>query len=394
VTLASAVATGCVNAFAHKEMIGWVGASVLAILITGFVEVFYFTLQHGLSTTYKSGMQRLAATLCYRTIQVTMILNAAVLCAWVTGVAMPSLLASWNRWSITVHFTLALVGVAVVRDSNPVVAHRILELKAETAKQDIITLRKAAMLGNPLVLFAAKLRGLLDGARLARELLGGKVDLPADYAKQIDEISRGRPEQLNIWSGLYLPGAPHVDAQSRGATDSSGVSESVVHHAPTCEQMGEQSAESGESGAGRVSANEPECRDRVADERTAQEGEDRGEQLIRPSQWLKSILPEASNGWWDIRDKANGMVIKFRWRDPGLQVITPLRVTSEQLETLKQSDSENAKSNIREQISLRLHNLSLDPTRRDKALLVAQKLGIDLEGYQAQETANSNEIDN
>jgi hypothetical protein len=84
VITASAVATGCVNAFAHRERIGWVGAGALAILITGFVEVFYFTLRHGLSTTYKSGMQRLAATLCYRTIQVTMILNAAVLCAWCT----------------------------------------------------------------------------------------------------------------------------------------------------------------------------------------------------------------------------------------------------------------------------------------------------------------------
>src|SRR5215470_9007721 len=84
--LASAVATGCVNAFANQERIGWIGPSVLAILIMGFVEVFYFTLRHGLSTTYKSGMQRLAATLCYRTIQATMILNAAVLCAWVTGV--------------------------------------------------------------------------------------------------------------------------------------------------------------------------------------------------------------------------------------------------------------------------------------------------------------------
>jgi len=84
VTLVSAAATGGVNAFAHKERIGWVGAGVLALLITGFVEVFYFTLRHGLSTTYKSGMQRLAARLCYRTSQATMILNAAVLCAWCT----------------------------------------------------------------------------------------------------------------------------------------------------------------------------------------------------------------------------------------------------------------------------------------------------------------------
>jgi hypothetical protein len=78
----SAVATGCVNAFAHKDRIGWIGAGLLAILIIGFVEKFYFTLRHGLATTYKSGAQRLVAKLSYRALQITMILNAAVLCAW------------------------------------------------------------------------------------------------------------------------------------------------------------------------------------------------------------------------------------------------------------------------------------------------------------------------
>jgi hypothetical protein len=101
-------------------------------------------------------------------------------------------------------------------------------------------------------------------------------------------------------------------------------------------------------------------------------------QFLRASQWLKSILPEATNGWWDVRDKGNGTTIKFRWRDSGLQGITLLRVTSEQFEILKQSDYEDAKSQIREKISLRLHSLSLDPAKRDKALIAAWKLGIDL----------------
>ena len=168
--------------------------------------------------------------------------------------------------------------------------------------------------------------------------------------------------------------------------------------------MGEQSLGGGDSDARRVSVNKPDGKDYVTDGRSAQENEDRGEQdkrdyeargaqPVRSSQWLKSILPEASNGWWDIRDKGNRIAIKFRWRDPDLQVITPLSVTSEQLKTLKQSGSEDAKSKISEQISLRLYNLSLDPARRDKALLVARKLGIDLESYQPQETANSNETD-
>src|SRR5262247_4164943 len=167
----SAVATGCVNAFAHRNRIGWIGAGLLAILIIGFVEKFYFTLRHGLQTTYKSGTQRLAAKLCYRVIQITISLNGAVLCVWITGETMPLLLESWNRYSIVIHFILALLGVTAVRDSDAVATHRRLELKAETARQDLVTLRKAAMLGNPLVLVAAKLRGFLDGVQLAREML-------------------------------------------------------------------------------------------------------------------------------------------------------------------------------------------------------------------------------
>ena len=102
-------------------------------------------------------------------------------------------------------------------------------------------------------------------------------------------------------------------------------------------------------------------------------------QPLRASQWLKSILPEATNGWWDVREKGAGATIKFRWRDPNLQVITLLSVTSEQFEILKESGYEDAKSMIRENISLRLHNISLDPARRDKAMIAAQKLGIDLD---------------
>src|SRR5688572_28334699 len=40
VITASECATGFVNAFAHRHRLGWVGASLLAILITGFVEKF------------------------------------------------------------------------------------------------------------------------------------------------------------------------------------------------------------------------------------------------------------------------------------------------------------------------------------------------------------------
>jgi hypothetical protein len=203
----SAVATGCVNAFAHKDKIEWIGAGLLAILIIGFVEKFYFTLRHGLATTYKSGTQRLVAKLSYRVLQITMTLNAAVLCAWITGESMPPLLERWNRYSIAIHFILALLGVTAVRDTDAVAMHRRLELKAETARQDLVTLRKATMLGNPLVLFAAKLRGFLDGVKLARELLGDRSGCStSERPKQADGIDR-----IAGWSGLYLPGESRAE---------------------------------------------------------------------------------------------------------------------------------------------------------------------------------------
>ncbi len=104
-----------------------------------------------------------------------------------------------------------------------------------------------------------------------------------------------------------------------------------------------------------------------------------GAKPLRASQWLKSILPEATNGWWDVRDKGAGATIKFRWRDPNLQVITLLSVTNEQFEILKESRYEDAKSIVGEKISLRLQSISRDPARRDKALIAARKLGIDLD---------------
>src|SRR4029450_9486333 len=49
----SAIATGVTNGFADMERLGIPGAIVLSLLIMGFVEVFYFTLRHGLATVYK-----------------------------------------------------------------------------------------------------------------------------------------------------------------------------------------------------------------------------------------------------------------------------------------------------------------------------------------------------
>ena len=197
VVTVSAGATGVVNAFAHVQRIGWGLAVVLAILVTGFVEKFYFTLRHGLTTTYKAGKQRLYASICYRAIQLTMVLNAALLTAYIVGFEVPPLLMFWNHWSIACHFALALIGVAAVRDADAVVENRMLELKAETARQDIITARKTRAIGNPIVLIFAKLRGFLNAVSLAVRLLFRGGGFAKDYLHRIDAIAETQYQHLN-----------------------------------------------------------------------------------------------------------------------------------------------------------------------------------------------------
>jgi hypothetical protein len=100
------------------------------------------------------------------------------------------------------------------------------------------------------------------------------------------------------------------------------------------------------------------------------------------SHWLKSILPEMTNGWWDVYPKGRGFAVKFCWRDPERQTLTFTRISFEQFQALKQSDPNEAEKSMHAQISVQLHNLALNPAKRDKALLVAQKLGINIDEYQ------------
>jgi hypothetical protein len=184
----SAIATGYTNGFAHEEKIGVEASFVLAVLIVVFVERFYFVLRHGLTSVYQAGKQRFYALLCYRAIQVTMILNAAILTAYIVDLPVPAWLELWNHWSIAFHFALALVGVQAVRDSDSVVENHMLELKAATAAQDIITAQRTAAVGNPIVLIFAKVRGFFDAIGLALRLLFRSGSFAKEYLAQIDEI--------------------------------------------------------------------------------------------------------------------------------------------------------------------------------------------------------------
>jgi hypothetical protein len=212
VVVVSGAATGFVNAFAHRERIGDFWAFCLAVLIVLFVERFYFVLRNGLTTTYQAGKQRLYALLCYRGIQVTMILNATILTAWIVGVDVPDWLQLWNHWSIAFHFTLALIGVQAVRDSDSVIENRMLELKAATARQDIITARKAAAIGSPLALVAAKLRGLFDAVALSFRLLFSGGGFSKNFMAQINQIAR---EQYGHLDAISQPTRTPATAQRR-----------------------------------------------------------------------------------------------------------------------------------------------------------------------------------
>jgi hypothetical protein len=154
-----------------------------------FVERFYFVLRHGLTTTYQAGKQRFYALLCYRAIQITMILNGAILTAYIVGLAVPAWLELWNHWSIAFHFGLALIGVQAVRDSDAVVENQMLELKAATAAQDIITAQRTSAVGNPIVLIFARVRGFFDAVGLALRLLFRRGSFAKEYLSQIDAIA-------------------------------------------------------------------------------------------------------------------------------------------------------------------------------------------------------------
>ena len=97
--------------------------------------------------------------------------------------------------------------------------------------------------------------------------------------------------------------------------------------------------------------------------------------------WLKGLLPEPQSGWWEVSVKGKGFAIKFRWRDTARQTLLFPQITAEEFTSLKQSGSEKAARILRKRISANLQNFLLDPAKRDKALIVAWKLGTNLDEY-------------
>jgi hypothetical protein len=87
---------------------------------------------------------------------------------------------------------------------------RIRELKADAAREDIVTIRRAAVGDNPFLLLAAKLRGWLDGVNLALKLLRDKPEFSAGDVKPDDA------------GGLYLLSGAGEGSKESDVTDISG----------------------------------------------------------------------------------------------------------------------------------------------------------------------------
>jgi hypothetical protein len=185
----SAVATGATNAYSHVGRVGWFWAGLIALLISAFVEKFYLTLRQGLTEVYEKGRQRAFATWWYRLLQTMMVLNVTLLGIWIVGIEPPAWLLSYNHYSIGLHFAAALLGVSSVLDSDPVIENRRLEMKAQAALQDLITIRKAALYGNPVVMLAVRFKVMKDAFKLARQILSDSPDLPLELREGFKDLS-------------------------------------------------------------------------------------------------------------------------------------------------------------------------------------------------------------
>ena len=100
------------------------------------------------------------------------------------------------------------------------------------------------------------------------------------------------------------------------------------------------------------------------------------------SQWLKTVLPQMTNGWWDVYPKGRGFAVKFCWRDPDRQTLTFPRISHQELQALRQSAPDETGRFMRDRIFASLRKFLIDPDKRDKATLAARKLGIDPDDLQ------------
>lgn len=189
----SAISTAYANGLSHRDRLGLGWAIILGLLTLLIVEFSLYTLEEGLRSTFKGGTQRALAWFGKSAIKLTMIGNACYLCCVIAGINTPASLLFWNRWSFAVHFAIGLVLIPMVRDSDPVIAARQLQLRAETAQEDQILARLAFALASPFALFGARIRGLLDGLWLGFRLAFNRQGFsPKTYVDNLNSLHRAK----------------------------------------------------------------------------------------------------------------------------------------------------------------------------------------------------------
>lgn len=96
-------------------------------------------------------------------------------------------------------------------------------------------------------------------------------------------------------------------------------------------------------------------------------------------QWIKALLPKVTvDGWWDVFSRNRGFVVRFCWSDQGRQTVIFPRISFEDFQAMKQRPVEQVEEYLRAYIRIHLHNLLSDSEKRLKALVTAEKLGIEL----------------
>lgn len=191
VALISGLSTAYANGFSHRSNVGTGGAILLALLTLAIVEGSLFTLEDGLRSTFKGGTQRALATLGKWLIKGTMCGNAAYLACVIGGVIPPPALLTWNRWSFAVHFAVGLILIPAIRDADPVVANRMLTLRAESSQEDHIVTRLSAAVASPFALLGARVRGALDGLALGWKLARNRQGFaPGAYVTNLNALAR------------------------------------------------------------------------------------------------------------------------------------------------------------------------------------------------------------
>jgi hypothetical protein len=212
------------------------------------------------------------------------------------------------------------------------------------------------------------------------------------HVEQLMQASRGEQDGGEQLEGSWGEQRPPVTGKVKPLSQEP----QTELHSDCLSIGGEQIKDHNDEQQSKVTAGVEQARNEQFEKLEGEQTEDRtttsqSDKLLpdgQHSQWLKSVMPAASNGWWDVRVKGDRFTAKFRWRGPDLQVIPLFHISREEIEILKQSNREDVQRRILNQIAASLQSFLLDSAKYDKAVTAAEKLGITIENLQLRNIVN------